>query len=358
MSSSFVHHEKYHDEYSMNIAAACVLSQSMLTVAYYDISLGRIIARSVSSETVDAENAAAQFAKLVFTSMREYSISASALHKIGFAAPIHISAVLEDQLDPTDMFLRPDTELVALPFVSAYADAGFAAFLATVPIEKGTLCVSFGKTLNLAFRDGEKLRLAHIQLTGAFDGSAFESGMPAEFGAIDQVSRDKEVLCYSVVGDGDSCGIAPSAALDAVTLMLAEGILDQDGIMTDRDLFYIGEDYFVSQSDVRAVQSDKAAATAAISAFMQICGAPAEIYLNGEVLAAEGMKRLHELGVINNEFAARAHFNRCCAEQGVINCLEAPYKIDELEELISAAEDVTEDIMKAFDDMYITNLSF
>lgn len=360
MTQPFVHHEKYQDELSRSLVLACELSRNLITAAYYDISLSRMVARSVAfAEGITPENAVSELSKLVFISMREYGIPASSLQKIGVCAPIHIAAEVEEALDPTDMFLRPDTEIVVLPFVSAYADSSFAAFLASVELNEGTLAAQIGKTLNLAFYTKGALKLASIPLSGAFDGSALESGMRCEFGAIDEVSREENgTVSYCVSGDCDSIGIAPSAALDVVRIMLDTGSLDEDGIMTDRDLFYIGEDYYISQSDVRAIQSDKAKLAAAIRCFIAKCGEPHDAYLTGEVLACNGLKRLEELNTIPEELAYKAKFSRNASESGMIAVLENDGALAALEQLINAAEDITEAVLPEFDDMYISNLSF
>ncbi len=360
MTQPFVHHEKYQDEHSRSLVLACELSKNLITAAYYDVSLSRMFARSVAfTEGVTPENAASELSKLIFLSMREYGIPAAALQRIGVCAPIHIASEVEERLAPTDMFLRPDTEIVVLPFVSAYADSSFAAFLVSLDFCEGTLAAQIGKTLNLAFCTEGALRLASIPLSGAFDGSALESGMRCEFGAIDTVSREENgTVSYCVLGDCDSMGIAPSAALDVVRIMLDTGILDEDGIMTDRDQFYIGEDHYISQKDVRAIQSDKARLAAAIRCFIAECGEPNDVYLTGEVLTCNGLKRLVELGVIPEELADKARFSRNASESGMIAVLEKNEKAEALERLITAAEDITEAVLPEFDDLYISNLLF
>lgn len=360
MSQPYLHHEKYHDEHSRSLVLACELSPKLITAAYYDVSLSRMVARSVAfTEGVNPENAASELSKLVFLSMREYGIPASALRKIGVCASIHIAAEIEERLDPTDMFLRPDTEIVVLPFVSAYADSSFAAFLATVSFSDGTLAAHIGKTLNLAFCSNNAIKLASVPLSGAFDGSALESGMRCEFGAIDEVTRETNgTVSYCVSGDCDSVGIAPSAALDVIRIMLDTGSLDEDGIMTDRDLFYIGEDYYISQSDVRAIQSDKAKLAAALSCFVAKFGEPSNVYFSGEVLACNGFKRLAELGSIPDALADKAKLSRNASESGVIAVLQNDNALSALEQLIASAEDITDSILPDFDDLYITNLSF
>jgi uncharacterized 2Fe-2S/4Fe-4S cluster protein (DUF4445 family) len=221
------------------------------------------------------------------------------------------------------------------------------------------MAAELGSTLNIAFYSGGKLDIASFPLTGAFDGSGFESGMAAEFGAIDEVHRDEYgTLCYSVIGDEDSCGVAPSAALDAVTIMLGSGVLDSDGIMTDRDMFFIGEDYFVSQSDVRKVQSDKAKTAAALQSFINKYGTPTELYLAGEVFSSNGMERLAQLSVVPESLTKSAHFGTGAASQGVISCLECPENLSAVDALIRGAEDITSELIEEFDDLYITNLTF
>ncbi len=360
MTSSYYHHEKYRSEYSMDIAVACDITPSCIRAVFYDRSLARRVARSVYViADITAENAAAELAKLIFIAMREHGIPSSAITAIGCCAPIDISTAIEEELSPTDMFLRPDVEITVLPFVSAYADGRFAAMLATVPMSEGTFIADFGSTLNLAYYTGGKLEIASFALAGAFDGSAFEDGIACEFGAIDEVSgEDNGTICYIVSGDQDSCGIAASAALDGVKIMIDRGILDEDGIMTDRDLFYIGEDFYITQKDVRAVQSDKARAAAAIECFLKRYPAPVEVFLTGDVTVNNGVQRLADLGVLPAELAKKAHSSPVSAEQGVIMYLSESGKTDALNGLISAAADVSADILDGFDDLYITNLSF
>lgn len=360
MKTLAIHHEKYHDDHSRSLVLACELSERVMTAAYYDLSLSRMTARSVALiEELTCEDTAAELSKFIFMTMREYGISAQCLQKIGVCAPIDLSGAIEEQLDPTDMFLRPDTEICVVPFVSARADGRTAAFFASVPFEEGTLAVRLAKNLDLAYFIGGKLCIATLPLAGAFDGSALESGMPCEYGAIDEVTReDSGTVCYSVVGDCDSEGIAASAALDVVRIMLDTGSLDEDGIMTDRDLFYIGEDYYISQSDVRAVQSDKASLSAALECMVKRYGTPTKLYLSGEVLAQRGMQSLTELGVFPEGTAQSAVFSRNASESGVLSYLEDAQKLDALERLIYSAEDVTEDILTDFDDIYISKLQF
>ncbi len=360
MSRSLIHHEKYRDEFSMTVAVACNISRDSITILYHDISLDRSVARSVAvNADINTENVCVELSKFIFHSMREYGIPSSAVKKIGCAAPMDISDVLEDALDPTDMFLSPDTEIAVLPFLSMYADGRYTAGLIPVLDKDDIVIADIGRTLNLSYKKDKSFITLSVPLAGAFDGSGIESGVPCEFGAIDEVHREADrMLCYSVIGDSDSVGIGAPAVLDAVSVMLSEGIIDPDGIMTDRDLFYIGEDYYISQKDVRAVQSDKAKVSSALECFFKRTGDVAEIFFTGEIFAGSGMKRLSELGVISESIANRVKFARSTAEQGIISYICDEQSQSKILDLICSAEDITATVIGDIEDLYITNLSF
>ncbi len=358
MTQSIIHHEKYRGEFSMELAAVCDITRGSMSVLFYDLSLDRAVARSVTVKCVlTPENIRIELGKLIFLSMREYSIPASSLCAIYIAAPLDIADAAE-MLDPTEFFLAPDVRVEAVPFVSINVDGRYTAELAASGASPGSVLICFGRDLCMSYYNGEKLFTACVPLNGAFDGSGIESGMPCEFGAIDEVSRDGGTICYSVVGDADSIGVSPSAVLDCVSLMRGMGVIDSDGIMTDRDHFYIGEDYYVSQSDVRSVQSDKAKTAAALECFFKKIGVVDAVYLTGDVFAGSGMKRLAELGAIPAEICGKAGYSRSTVEQGMIRLLRDTQLSEQIYCILSSAEDITEAIYEDLDEIYIRNLAF
>ena len=353
---SDIYHEKYREEYSMEVAVLCDVTKQSISAEFYDVRLERSIPASSACCEITEDNAAAELSRLIFMSIRAHGIPAPAVRSIYCSAADELSAALEE-LDPAEMFLPPDTEITVLPFVSMMADSRFAAVLAAVPAEEGNLVIDFGSTLNAAYYDKDGLKIASVALSGAFDATAIESGMACMQGAIDEVKReDNGTLCYCVAGDSDACGIAPSAVLDAVCIMRDEGIIDEDGTLTDRDLFYLGEDYFLSQSDIRAVQSDKAKSAAAIQCFLKNCGTLKKVYLGGAVLERNGVNRLAELGVITPDILSKAQVFGSLTAKGLQRCSVSG--TGQLRDTIRNAIDITSDIYRDFDDMYITNLSF
>lgn len=355
ISQIHITNQKYRTERSARIAAACDITANSIGIVYYDLELKRRYARTaLTGAAVTALNAAEQLARLLITSMREYNIGASVIGSVGIAAPVHIESVLETALSADELYLPPETELFFVPYISAGISGRFTASLLTLP-DGDCVMADFGQSLCMAKRSAEGIVCAAFPLAGAFDGSGIESGMPAENGAIDAVRREKDgSIVYEVVGDRDSIGVSPCGAAMAVNVMRSTGTLDSDGIMTDRDLFYIGEDFFVSQSDVRVIQSDKARCRAAFELFPTAERA----FLSGEPFATEtGLRAMLELGALPERLRS-AGFCRNSTEQGLILCLESEEARKKAAEIARNARDITEEIIPEFDDYYLKYLSF
>lgn len=353
-------HELYRHERSVEIAAACNVTEYSISIVFYDLALRRRYARSVSyGSEITAMSAAGKFETLFAAAVMEYGIG-DAVKKVGIAARFSVGACIEEAIDCEKLGIPRDSEIYFVPFISAGIGGGFTASLLTIG-DEDFAAADLGRTLYLAKKSGSELLCAAFPMSGAFDGSGLESGMPAEKGAIDAVRHDKDgTISYEVIGDGESEGISPCAAMMAAVIMRRLGTLDDDGIITDRDLFYIGEDYFVSQSDIRAIQADKAGTAAAFEVFLKESGEDpdAPIYLSGEIFSdARGLKSLSELGAIP-EGVLKAAFCRNSAEQGIIMFLEDEKMREKARQIAESAADITDRLFEAYDESYFEHLSF
>lgn len=350
-------HEKYRAERSREIALVCCVTSRSITAVYYDLALERRVGRSCCfGESIAQDTLMYTLRTLIHSSMGEYSISAEEVKKAAFAAPAGFTALMLLRYDtPEDYLLHPDTELLIAPTVEQTASGGFTAALASVELSDGTAVAEISDRVSMAWQEEGVLKYASYPLTGALAGCRLDCGMPDERGAVDDVWREPDgTLCYSVEGDGDGCGISPSGAVAALRVMLAEGIVDADGIMTDRDMLYIGEELYISQADVRALQSDRAMIAAAMSLLPEGC----TVYFSGEVFAANGMRAMKETGAIPSDIAGRAGFCRSASEQGLINLLADGALAEKIDRLAADCEDVSGAFQPQIDDLYIKNLGF
>lgn len=349
--------EKYRTERSAELALACDITANSIAAVFYDLALERRFARAVLvGETITPETAARELPRLVEESLAEFSIKATAVKRVGVAAPVHIETAAECAFKAGDLALGEACEVMYVPYISAGISGRFAASLLTLPTEGDWAAADLGGSLCLAHKTGGELHCAAFPLAGAFDGSALESGIPAENGAIEVVRRENDTtIAYEVAGDCDSIGVSPCGALTVAAEMQRSGILDSDGIMTDRDHFFIGEDYYISQNDVRAIQTDKARTAAA---FELLDSSNAPMFFSGEPFSNPmGFRALLELGAIPKRYE-NASFCRNSTEQGIISFLEDENVRARAFELVRIAKDFSRDNLLKFDKNYLKNLNF
>ncbi len=356
MSTNYIH-EKYRSERSREVALVCSITEISISAVYYDLSLERRIGRSICIEAELAlDTLMYQLRMFISSSMEAISIVAEDVKKICFGAPAAFSTLMLLQYDsPEDYLLKEDAELLILPNINTFATGGFTASLASAELTEGTAMVEIAERINMVWLADGNVNSVSYPLAGAFAGIGLSSGILDEKGAIDDVWIDNDkTLCYSVEGDGDSCGISASGAVSALSAMIENGIVDPDGIMTDRDMLYVGEDYFVSQADVRLLQSDKAMTAAVLSLLPEGC----RVYFSGEVFAANGMKALRAMGAVPPEMAQSAGFCRSASEQGMINILTDNGTAERIYELCDCCNDVSAQLQDRVDEQYIENLGF
>lgn len=341
-------------ERSSETVIACDITANSIVLEIFDSAMNRAFSRTaLYGLKITSENIAETLRRLFSTAMRSAGVPARAVKGAVFAAGVHISDCLEQELSADDLGLEPGTEIMLVPYISARLSGRFTASLLTVGSGNYS-AVDLGGTLCAAENKGGRITCAGFSLAGAFDGTAFESGMPAENGAIDAIRRENDgTIAYEVIGDGESLGISPSGAACAAHIMLSEGILDSDGIMTDRDLFAVGEDFFVSQSDIRAVQSDKAKCAAALELF-----GSEKLYLSGAPFTAQaGFRAMSAIGAIDERFA-KANFCGNSTLRGAERYILSEKFRETAREIVKNADDISERIIEEFDKKYFENLSF
>lgn len=344
---------KFRRERSGEIVMACDITANCVIIELFDKALDRPFSQTaLYGVRITAQNAAETLKRLSVTAMRSSGVPASAVKGAVFAAAVHISNRLEEEISASELGLNDETELAFVPYISMGLSGRFTASLLTVSSDN-FMAADLGASLCVAEKSAEGLRCAGFTLSGAFDGTALESGMPPENGAIDAVRKENGVIEYEVVGDGDSLGISPAGAVCSVSVMLSEDIIDSDGIMTDRDFFAIGEDFFISQSDIRAIQSDKARCAAAFELFGE-----KKTYLSGAPFAnGAGFRAMAAIGAIPERLLT-ASYCKNSALRGAEYYLLSEKLRQEAQDAVKIAEDISERLIEEFDEKYFEHLSF
>lgn len=124
-----------------------------------------------------------------------------------------------------------------------------------------------------------------------FEGANVHFGMPASPGAISKVSFEEGRVQVQVIGDVAPVGVCGTGVIDAVSLMVELGIVDETGYLLDADelegglcdlvgeedggnVFYLTCDrsLYITQTDVRNLQLAKAAVCAGIHTLADAAG--------------------------------------------------------------------------------------
>ncbi|MBR4962136.1 MAG: DUF4445 domain-containing protein [Clostridia bacterium] len=160
--------------------------------------------------------------------------------------------------------------------------------------EKTILFLDLGTNGELGvYKDGKWL-FAATAAGPAFEGAHIELGMPATKGAVTRIKWDGETFALTTVGGGEPAGLCGSGILDGMWQMLSLGLADEYGSLTDdpdewkiapEDGIGVDEDgevctfapgVYLTQSDVRQIQTARAAIAAGVEVLCQKAGVEAD----------------------------------------------------------------------------------
>ena len=255
-------------------------------------------------------------------------------------------------------------EVVLLPSLSAYFGADAVIGGVVVNLRKETsLLADIGTNGEMLLHVDKKMYAASTAAGPCFEGANIECGIGGVNGAIDSVFERDGKICYTVIGGGKAEGICGAGLVDAVALMLKKGIIDETGAFTAQEQrFYISDEIYISQADIRNFQLAKSAICAGMRALISAAGIQAHelkrvyiagglgFYLNLRNAVAVGLfppELESKLTVVGNTALAGA--KQCLCRRGTISQAEKIAR--ETEYLDLAASDV-------FMDAYVENMYF
>ena len=159
--------------------------------------------------------------------------------------------------------------------------------------EKTILFLDLGTNGELGVYRNGKWLFAATAAGPAFEGAHIELGMPATKGAVTRVRWDGEAFALTTVGDEAPVGLCGSGILDGMWQMLSLGLADEYGSLTDDpdewkitppEGIGVDEDgevctfapgVYLTQSDVRQIQTARAAIAAGVEVLCQKAGVDA-----------------------------------------------------------------------------------
>lgn len=165
-----------------------------------------------------------------------------------------------------DLSIHPEGILRVLPNVGSFVGADTSAALLVVEydkLEELTLMIDIGTNGEIVLGNKDRILACSTAAGPAFEGARIECGMRGANGAIDHAKWEDGELKYTVINDKKPIGICGSGLIDIVSIMLENGTLEPSGRLKDSP-YYITEEVYITQKDIRELQLAKGAIAAGI----------------------------------------------------------------------------------------------
>ncbi len=203
--------------------------------------------------------------------------------------PLGVHPYIANELDydryASLMELLPSARVAALPSASAFLGGDLIGGLAIsnrMGLQKNVFFIDIGTNGEMFLRDGAGTVYATSCAMGpALEGMNISSGMTADEGAINHYTVENGSLKPAVIGGGAPVGICGTGIIDALAIMLREGVVRDNGAI-DRvaaeasEIFrgriapqngtvacLLADGVAITQKDIRNIQLAKGASLAA-----------------------------------------------------------------------------------------------
>jgi uncharacterized 2Fe-2S/4Fe-4S cluster protein (DUF4445 family) len=250
------------------------------------------------------------------------------------AAPFR-PAFLEARTFPGSGLSLPVETVKLLPSISAFVGADITAGIGATGMTEGdktSLLVDIGTNGEMALFHRGKLFCCSAAAGPAFEGAGISRGTGGIAGAINRVRKQDGKIVVSVIGGEGGAETAPlgicgSGLVDAVALMLEEGLVDETGAFTDEDAesFPLAEGIALTRADIRQFQLAKSAILSGIKILCKTAGlAPSaveRVYVAGGLGFHIGMDSAVRTGLLPSCFRDRTSVCGNTSLEGASRCL-------------------------------------
>ena len=254
--------------------------------------------------------------------------------------------------------------VTVLPSVSAYIGADILAGVYALGLhktEKRALLVDLGTNGETVLSDKGTLRCTSSAAGPALEGACIECGSGGVSGAVSAVYEENGTIVVRTVNNAQSKSICGSGLVDAAALMLKKGIADETGYMED-ERFYITDNIYISQGDIRQLQLAKSAVCAAVQTLLKKSGFTEndidEIYIAGGLGYYLNCENAFDIGLLPRFDAQRVKSAGNTSLKGALMCIGSAAAVNEMQELSKTCtvEELGGDAF--FNDKFIQNMYF
>lgn len=268
----------------------------------------------------------------------------------------------------------PDISLTLLPGISAFVGADIVAGLFTLELtdDEKFFFLDLGTNGEMAFYDGEKLRVTSAAAGPVFEAGGISCGTASIPGAIDHITIDEtdHHVTIHTIGDAQPIGICGTGVMEIASELVKHHIADETGLLTDEyfdEGFPLTKDGKIrfTQQDIRNVQLAKAAIYTGAKTLLN-GDIPDKVYISGGFGSKISPENVEELRMFPREFDGKivaignsalkgAAQYTACVLLGWDKETDATAKLDLITESALLTELATAD---GFDEDYIAAMNF
>lgn len=280
----------------------------------------------------------------------------------------------------------------ALPCVSAYVGADTVAAILSCgmyELDGTALLVDIGTNGEIVLGGKDRLIACSTAAGPAFEGANIRFGMGGVTGAIDSFAGGPNFR-YTVIGQARAKGVCGSGIIDAVSVLLDAGVIDETGRFADAEedndlppevssrltdidgvrAFILapghesstGEAICITQKDIREIQNAKAAIAAGIETLINHSGIGYEnikkVYLAGGFGSSIHTGSASRIGLLPAALADRVEAVGNASGSGASECLLSRKMLDVARSIATKVEYIELSASSYFTEKYVDNMFF
>ena len=223
-----------------------------------------------------------------------------------------------------------------------------------------SVLVDLGTNGEIVVGNNETLLCASTAAGPAFEGATISMGMLARTGAISSVSNSEEGLLCSVIGNVPAEGICGSGLIDAVAVMLEDGVLGDFGEIISGDTELALTDHVrLTAKDIQEFLLAKAAIAAGLKILRRKLGVSIDevshIFIAGAFGNYINLEKMVRTGMMNfplDRFHKLGNTALIGAKMFLFSEMDLP------KEILTLTRNVKLESEEDFQDIFVDNLSF
>lgn len=267
--------------------------------------------------------------------------------------------------------------LTMLPSLSSYVGADIMAGIVAIDFQsksQSSIFIDIGTNGEIVTICDGKMAASSTAAGPALEGMNISCGMRAEEGSLDTFDIDDDLnMSYSTIGTTSAKGICGSGLIDIIAglvkynIILSTGRFNKDLPEKIKDRlrdkkFYITDDVYISQKDIREVQLAKGAIAAGVTMLLKQINTSIENIDEVVIAGAFGYhinpESIKTIGLIPKGFKGEITFVGNSSIEGARIALVNKEKLKEMSKIKENIEVVELSTREDFQDSFISALNF